>query len=177
MCMTRPHACVSVSAHVHVPMSDCVHLRVSARVHVCLCVHMFMCPCVCACSPIPSYTCLCHVCPGLCPCVCCLHVRACVCTHVSLCMYVCDCACVCVAHPCAPSVAMDATRGTVSMGSACCEHPTRSTGAPGRGLEASGEAGVRMMEVVCKVRADSHGPSRESFAHSQPAALNGSFYF
>lgn len=177
MCMTRPHACVSVSAHVHVPMSDCVHLACECA---CTCVCVSTCSCVHVCVPAhpgPSHTCLCHVCPGLCPCVCCLHVRACVCTHVSLCMYVCDCACVCVAHPCAPSVAMEATRGTASMGSACCEHPTRSTGAPGRGLEASGEAGVRMMEVVCKVRADSHGPSRESFAHSQPAALNGSFYF
>ena len=173
---------VCLSAHVHVPMSDCVHLCVSA--YMCTCVYMCVCVSTCSCvhvcvpaHPGPSHTCLCHVCPGLCPCVCCLRVRACVCTHVSLCMYVCDCACVCVAHPCAPSVAMDATRGTVSMGSACCERPTRSTGAPGRGLEANGEVGVRMMEVVCKVRADSHGPRRESFAHSQPAAVNGSFYF
>ena len=80
-----------------------------------------------------------HVCVHTCLSVC---VPTCMC--VSACMYVAVCvhARACVAHPCAPGVAIEAARGAVSIGLACCEHSARSTRASRGGSEARGEAGA-----------------------------------
>ena len=92
--MTRPHACVSVSAHVHVPMSDCVHLRVSARVHVSVGphVHVSVCPHV----HVSMSVCLLTQVHHIHVCVTCaqvsVHVRA-VCVSMHVCAHMCLSAC------------------------------------------------------------------------------------